>query len=108
MSTEATEDRWPQPIGIWPIILWSTGAAILGTGIYFGVRSKVKIKDDAAYEAANRKALIANISFGVGGSVVLAGFLAWLLDFPEKGGTEPAANLMVSDESFFATAGFSF
>ncbi len=69
-----------------PWIVAGVGAAVVGGGVYFGLRSR-SLHDEAqgaelARDAANKNddaktfALLANISFAVGGALVLGG-VSW-------------------------------
>jgi hypothetical protein len=87
-SGQVVEERRSWEPGALPITLWATGGAGLVTGIVFGVLAKnhEENANDPDHIGAQREIaraetdqLVANISYGVGGACVAAGFLFWLL-----------------------------
>jgi len=92
-------------VGAW--VLLGVGVAALATGTGFGVVAKqeqdrmesrtfkTQSGYDDAVDAVNTNALVADVSFGVGGAAVAAGLILFLVDAlsGEEPGEEPAVSI---------------
>jgi hypothetical protein len=102
---EPQESRRQRAVRIVPWVLGGTGVAMLAIGLGMGVSAK-QVKDQADELAlspensadvsaiyskqndAEQRALIANVSFAVGGAALLAGLATWLFLRPEPDKTQ--------------------
>lgn len=104
-ARQETEDR-PKPRSVGPYVVGGVGVATVVTGVIFGVMAGGK-ESDAQAEPVQTSAIdlrdtgktfatISNVTFIVGGALVAAGVVWWIIDTPKstrRGATAPRVGL---------------